>query len=276
MLIATLLRHGISTFTVGSVPGYDVIGIWGAVLLTVLRLIQGIGVGGEWGGSVLLAMEWARTNNSGLHGLLAAVRRPRRVVPGQLAVLAFSAVSGDGFLAWGWRIPFLLSTVLVGIGLWIRLVSSRRRCSAARRRISGSSATPVLEVSAPAEADHPHRACADARAGAVLHLHRLHLRLWHQYAASFRDLLLSGRAAGLLHLLVAIPLSGHVSDRIGRKKYVHYRRRRTGVFGFVYFALLDTRARPDFHRPRAVAHSARHVTARRRPDRRMLHEAAAV
>ena len=84
-LIVTLLVTGIATVAVGCVPSYDSIGIWGAVLLTVIRLIQGIGVGGEWGGSVLLAMEWARTNkNRGFLAVLAAVRRAGRVVPGQL------------------------------------------------------------------------------------------------------------------------------------------------------------------------------------------------
>ena len=83
-LIVTLLMTGIATAAVGLVPGYDMIGIWGAVILTLLRLIQGIGVGGEWGGSVLLAMEWARGNkNRGFIAVLAAIWRARRAVPGE-------------------------------------------------------------------------------------------------------------------------------------------------------------------------------------------------
>jgi hypothetical protein len=83
-LIVTLLMTGIATAAVGLVPGYEMIGIWGAVILTLLRLIQGIGVGGEWGGSVLLAMEWARGNKNRVHRLLAAIRRSRRAVLGEL------------------------------------------------------------------------------------------------------------------------------------------------------------------------------------------------
>src|ERR1700716_4234883 len=121
-LIATLLCMGIATFLIAFVPTYESIGIWGAVILTILRMFQGIGVGGEWGGSVLLAMEWSRTH--GQRGLVASW--PQFGVPcglflANLAVLAFSAWSGDQFATWGWRIPFLLSIVLVGIGLWIRL-----------------------------------------------------------------------------------------------------------------------------------------------------------
>jgi MFS family permease len=121
-LIATLLCMGIATFLIAFVPTYESIGIWGAVILTILRMFQGIGVGGEWGGSVLLAMEWSRTH--GQRGLVASW--PQFGVPcglflANLAVLAFSAWSGDQFAVWGWRIPFLLSIVLVAIGLWIRL-----------------------------------------------------------------------------------------------------------------------------------------------------------
>src|ERR1700741_594960 len=121
-LIATLLLMGIATFLIAFVPTYAEIGIWGAVILTVLRMIQGIGVGGEWGGSVLLAMEWSRTH--GQRGLVASW--PQFGVPcglflANLAVLAFSSLSGDQFATWGWRIPFALSIILVGVGLWIRL-----------------------------------------------------------------------------------------------------------------------------------------------------------
>src|SRR5262250_2259515 len=121
-LIVTLLLMGIATFLVALVPTYASIGIWGAVLLTLLRFIQGVGVGGEWGGSVLLSMEWARSNHT--RGFVASW--PQFGVPcglflANLAVLAFSQLSGDQFLTWGWRVPFLLSIVLVGVGLWIRL-----------------------------------------------------------------------------------------------------------------------------------------------------------
>src|ERR1700744_575653 len=121
-LIATLLCMGLATFAIAFVPTYSSIGIWGAVLLTVLRAIQGIGVGGEWGGSVLLAMEWSRTHNQ--RGLVASWPQfgvPCGLLLSTLAVMAFSAWSGADFLTWGWRIPFALSIILVGIGLWIRL-----------------------------------------------------------------------------------------------------------------------------------------------------------
>src|SRR5690242_9443426 len=121
-LIITLLLMGIATFLVALVPTYEQIGIWGAILLTLLRFIQGVGVGGEWGGSVLMSMEWCKTHGS--RGFIASW--PQFGVPcglflANLAVLAFSQMSGDQFLTWGWRIPFFLSLILVAVGLWIRL-----------------------------------------------------------------------------------------------------------------------------------------------------------
>ena len=121
-LIATLLITGIATFAVGLVPTYESIGIWGAVVLTGIRFIQGIGVGGEWGGSVLLSMEWARTNaHRGFIASWPQFGAPAGLLLAYVAVLTFSAISGDQFLVWGWRIPFLLSIVMVAVGLYIRL-----------------------------------------------------------------------------------------------------------------------------------------------------------
>src|SRR5580700_1042483 len=121
-LIATLLITGLATFAVGLVPTYESIGIWGAVVLTIVRFIQGIGVGGEWGGSVLLSMEWARTNkHRGFITSWPQLGGPAGLLLANIAVLVFSRISGDQFLVWGWRIPFMLSIVMVAVGLYIRL-----------------------------------------------------------------------------------------------------------------------------------------------------------
>jgi MFS family permease len=140
-LIATLMLMGVATFLVALVPTYTQIGIWGAILLTVLRFVQGIGVGGEWGGSVLLAMEWAQSNRH--RGFIASWPQfgvPAGLFLANLAVLGSSALSGPHFVTWGWRIPFLLSLLLVGVGLWVRLGSSRHRCSRGSRPIERFSA----------------------------------------------------------------------------------------------------------------------------------------
>src|ERR1700731_4461254 len=147
-LISTLLLMGIATLLVAFVPGYNMIGIWGAVILTILRFLQGVGVGGEWGGSVLLAMEW--TKSFGNRGFVASW--PQFGVPvglflANLAVLGFSAfLPQDQFLSWGWRIPFLLSAVLVLVGLWIRLGILETPTFARLLEENKIEKTPALEV----------------------------------------------------------------------------------------------------------------------------------
>jgi len=149
-LIATLMLMGVSTFLVAFLPGYDRIGLWGAVILTILRALQGIGVGGEWGGSVLLSMEWAR--HHGQRGFITSWPQfggPAGLFLANLAVLAFSQMSGDAFLTWGWRIPFALSIVLVGIGLWIRLHILETpvfRRLAAERKITEETGLDLMEL----------------------------------------------------------------------------------------------------------------------------------
>src|SRR5256714_2395762 len=120
-LIVTLLVMGLATAVVGLLPSYSSIGIWGGILLTVLRILQGIGVGGEWGGSVLLSMEWGSNKRRGLVASWPQLGVPIGLILGNGALLAFSRLTRPAFLSTGWRIPFLLSLVLVAIGLYIRL-----------------------------------------------------------------------------------------------------------------------------------------------------------
>src|SRR5271155_4757501 len=146
-LIETLLFMGIATFLIAFVPTYESIGIWGAVILTILRALQGIGVGGEWGGSVLLAMEWSRTH--GQRGLVASWPQfgvPSGLFLANLAVLGFSAWSGDQFAVWGWRIPFALSIILVAIGLWIRLGILETPVFQQLLNTNKIERTPIIEV----------------------------------------------------------------------------------------------------------------------------------
>src|SRR5690242_10599268 len=121
-LIATLLFMGVATFLIGVMPTYSTLGLWAAVLLVVLRLFQGIGVGGEWGGSVLMAMEWGSRKRKGWLGSWPQFGVPIGLVLSNGIVAATVTLAGPAaFQSWAWRIPFLLSIVLVGVGLYIRL-----------------------------------------------------------------------------------------------------------------------------------------------------------
>jgi len=242
-LIATLLATGLATVAVGLVPTYESIGIWGAVLLTIIRLVQGIGVGGEWGGSVLLAMEWARTTeNRGFISAWPQFGGPAGLFLANLAVLAFSAISGDQFLVWGWRIPFLLSIIMVGMGLWIRLGILETpvfRKILAEERVER---VPVLEVlkrqpkqiALTALARMPEQAPGYIVATFIFTYGTTVL-------GQSRDFLLSAilvqAALGFLWVVVA----GYLSDRVGRKRMYMIGCVFSGLFGFFYFGLLDTK-----------------------------------
>jgi MFS family permease len=242
-LITTLLLMGIATFLVALVPGYEHIGIWGGILLTVLRFIQGVGVGGEWGGSVLLAMEWAQTNRH--RGFITSWPQfgvSAGLFLSNLAVLAVSAVSGDQFLTWGWRVPFLLSIILVALGLYIRLgiletpvfvriVAERRIVRAPvlevlRRNLREIVLTALCRMAEQAPF-YLFTAFVFAYGTGVLHLQR--------------DFLLRSVLAAATLSFVSVPFFGHLSDRFGRKRVYMLGAAVTGVFGFAYFALLDTR-----------------------------------
>ena len=120
-LITTLMLMGVGTFLIGCLPTHATIGFMAPVLLTLLRLIQGIGVGGEWGGSVLLSMEWGSAKRRGFMASWPQLGVPLGLLASTGMVKLMSNVSGDSFETWGWRVPFLLSAVMVIIGLYVRL-----------------------------------------------------------------------------------------------------------------------------------------------------------
>jgi MFS family permease len=241
-LIATLLLTGLSTFLVGCVPSYEQIGIWGAVILTLLRFIQGIGVGGEWGGSVLLSMEWARTSKN--HGLIAAWPQfggPAGFFLANLAILAFSQLSGDQFLSWGWRVPFLLSIVMVGIGLYIRLGILETpifRQVIAEERVARA---PVVEVFKR----QPKEIILTAlvRMGQMAPIF-IYIAFVFPYGTQVvhlsRDFILLVLLIGSFFSFFTIPLSGFLSDRLGRKQVYIFGAAATGLFAFAYYAMFNT------------------------------------
>src|SRR6476469_1298352 len=245
-LIATLMLMGIATFLVSLVPTYETIGVWGAVILTVLRFVQGIGVGGEWGGSVLLSMEWSKSDSS--RGFIASW--PQFGVPcglflANLAVLGFSQMSGEQFLTWGWRLPFLLSLILVGIGLYIRLgiletpVFTRL---VAEQKIER---TPMLEVIKRQPKEIILSALARMAEQAPFYIFTAFIFSYGTGTLEVsRDFLLVAVLCASVVSFVSIPLFGHISDRIGRRKMYMLGAATVGVFGFIYFEMLNTRSLP--------------------------------
>ena len=147
MLVLTLVIMGVATFLIGLLPTYEQIGPWAAVALVLLRVAQGFGVGGEWGGAVLMAVEHAPPGQARLLRQLAADRRAGRVCVLSTAVFAvFRGLPEEQFLSWGWRVPFLLSIVLVGVGLLIRLRILETPAFAQVKETAAEARQPIVEV----------------------------------------------------------------------------------------------------------------------------------
>jgi len=241
-LIATLMCMGIATFLIALVPSYASIGIWGAAILTVLRVIQGIGVGGEWGGSVLISMEWARSHGS--RGLVASWPQfgvPSGLFLANLAILAFSAWSGDEFLSWGWRIPFLLSIVLVGVGLWVRLGILETPVFQKLVSEQKIERAPILEVVLKQPREIILSALLRMAEQAPFYIFTAFVFAYGTGTLKLsRDFVLTAVLTASLFSFITIPLSGHISDRIGRRKMYLIGAAATGLFGFLYFGMLDT------------------------------------
>jgi metabolite-proton symporter len=241
-LIATLLVMGIATFLIAFVPTYDSIGIWGAIILTVLRLLQGIGVGGEWGGSVLISMEWSRGHGS--RGLIASW--PQFGVPSGLflatvAILGFSAWSGADFATWGWRVPFLLSIVLIGIGLWIRLGILETPVFQQLLYDKKIERTPIIEVFKKQPLEILLSALVRMAEQAPFYIFTAFIFAYGTTTLHMsRDLILTAVLVASCVSFITIPVSGYISDRIGRRKMYMIGAAVTGVFGFLYFGMLDS------------------------------------
>ena len=242
MLMLTMIIMGAGTFLIGCLPTYDQIGVWAPITLIGLRLLQGIGIGGEWGGATLMVIEHAPHGKRGFFGSLVQVGFPLGVATSTGIFLLVTQMPEHNFLSWGWRIPFLISIVLVGVGLFIRLRLSE---TPAFNRIQQSRAIarrPLLEVIAR----HPKAffIAVGIKVSEVAWVYVLTV-FTIVYATSklglSRSVILNGIVAAAMLEVVTIPLFGALSDRIGRKPMYVAGAVLSAAFAFPIFWLLETR-----------------------------------
>jgi MFS transporter, MHS family, shikimate and dehydroshikimate transport protein len=245
MLILTLIIMGVATFGIGLLPTYAQIGAWAPVALVVLRLAQGFGVGGEWGGAVLMAVEHAPPGARGFYGSWPQIGVPAGLLLSTAVFVGFARLPEEQFLSWGWRVPFLLSILLVGVGLIIRVrvleTPAFTRVKAARTEAR----RPIVEVLRT----HPKEVLLAmglrfAENGAFYIYTVFVLVYGTQKAGIHRQTVLNGILIAAACALVAIPVCGALSDRVGRRPVYLFGACVTGLFAYPLFWLLDTGSTP--------------------------------
>jgi MFS family permease len=241
-LITTLMLMGIATFLIGCLPGTASIGITAAVLLVLLRVVQGIGVGGEWGGSVLMSMEWGSARRRGFMASWPQVGVPLGLLLSTGMVRLVSGATGDDFETWGWRIPFLVSFVLVLIGLYVRLNVMESPDFARVKEAQTVHRAPILEVIKRQPLEIITSAFIRMAEQAPFYLFITFVLAYGTGELSLErnDLLNYTLVAAALGLF-SVPFFGHLSDVIGRRKMYAIGIVCTAIFAFPYYGLLNTR-----------------------------------
>jgi MFS family permease len=245
-LIATLTLMGISTMGIGFIPAYATIGIWGGVLLTFGRVLQGIGVGGEWGGSVLLAGEWTNPKRRGFSTSWAQFGAPAGMVlaNGALAVMTAST-SNEQFLSWGWRIPFLLSFILIFIGLYIRLGILETPVFAKLKSEGRIAKTPIADVLKGHWREVVLTALLRTGQQTPFYIFTNYILVYATQSLGFgRAMVLDFVMIQSVLSMMAVPFFGHLSDLFGRRKVVAAGCVAMMLWPFAYFALLNTKSVP--------------------------------
>jgi MFS family permease len=242
-LITTLTLMGAATALMGVLPGYASIGVAAPILLTLLRIVQGIGVGGEWGGSVLMSMEWGRRKRHGFMASLPQLGVPIGLLLSTAMVRLVSGVGGEAFfLSWGWRIPFLVSVVLIAIGLYVRLSVLETPHFARAREQNAVVKQPVWEVIKTQPRAIITSAFVRMAEQAPFYLFITFVLSYGTKALGLaRDSLLNATLIAAAIGFITVPLFGYLSDLFGRRLIYGIGIVAVGLYAFPYFGLLNTK-----------------------------------
>jgi metabolite-proton symporter len=242
MLVLTLLIMGIATALIGLLPTYEQIGPWAAALLTVLRIAQGFGVGGEWGGAVLMAVEHAPPGRRGFYGSWPQIGVPAGLVLSTFVFAIFSTnLPEEQFLRWGWRVPFLLSSLLVIVGLLIRVRILETPSFEKMKASSREARQPIIEVLRRYPRQVLLAMGARFAENGAFYIYSVFVLVYATQQVKIpQRTILYAMLFGALCELVAIPLYGALSDRIGRRPVYLLGAVGVAVLAFPLFWLLDT------------------------------------
>jgi metabolite-proton symporter len=243
LLIITMLMMGVATVGIGLVPSYQSIGIWGAVLLTIGRVVQGLSVGGEWSGSVLMAGEWTSPKRRGFTTSFAQFGAPAGMVLANGALALMTAMTTEEqFLTWGWRVPFLASIVLVFVGMYIRLGILETPVFAALKAKGATSKAPLVEVIKRNWRQIVLTALLRTGQQVPFYIFTTYIITYGTQTLGFaRGTILNFVMIQSIISMITIPFMGHLSDLYGRRTITALGCVVMMIFPFIYFQMLDSR-----------------------------------
>ncbi|MGW9597378.1 MFS transporter [Streptomyces chartreusis] len=241
MLLLTMGLMGGASFLIGLLPTYDTVGVWAPVLLIALRLLQGIAIGGEWGGATLMVVEHAGERRRGLWSSFTQMGAPLGSLLSSLVVTFVVAMPRDQFTAWGWRVPFLLSVVLLGVGLFVRLKVVESPLFAEVKKDRAESRLPILEV---LRRPRPLllACCVGIGAFTAQSLLTSYLIAYATGIGYARPQVLTALTASAAVALVVLPCASALSDRVGRRPVVLTGAVLSAATAFPVLTLIDSKS----------------------------------
>jgi len=242
MLVTTLMMMGVATFLIGILPTYESIGVAAPIILILLRIVQGFGVGGEWGGAVLMAVEHGHEGKRGFYGSCVQMGVPVGLLLATGTFAFFSRLPEEEFLSWGWRVPFLLGIVLLGIGMFIRLKVMESPLFSRAQEKKGVSKIPIVEVFKK----HPKNVFLAMGArfaeNACFYIFSVWvLKYGTEHLGLGKPSILTGVWIAAAVQIVAIPAFGMLSDRVGRRPVYLGGAVFIGLFAFPFFWMIETK-----------------------------------
>ncbi|MGG0410287.1 MFS transporter [Peribacillus simplex] len=244
-LVLSLLLMGVSTVCIGLLPTYSMIGLWAPILLVFFRLVQGIGLGGEWGGAILLAVESAPKERRGFFGSFPAMGIPLGMLLGTFSISLMSLLPESQFLSWGWRVPFVLSAVLVVIGIWIRRGIEETSAFKEEKEKGNVVKIPLFET-----IRYHWKAVLISLGAKCVEVGPFYLfsTFFISYATETqgfpRTTALNVITVATIVTAICMPFMGMLSDKIGRKRVFLIGTIGITLFAFPYFYLFSLQSTP--------------------------------